>query len=139
MSEIKELLAVLDLPEEEQVEFFYIKGYRHLVDTFPAGGLRIKYDEDNKIISVKHSQSKLRFDRRALADLAFRMRDEICKDSLTCDNYQKALRIIYRSFCKSQEGTSKQNMIPYTLWLESFIVPMERIIAALLAKQKEKA
>jgi len=68
----QELLSVLDMSEEEQVEFFYIKGYRQLVDTFAAGGLRIKYNENNEIISVKHSQSKLRFDRRALADLAFR-------------------------------------------------------------------
>ena len=69
----QELLAVLDMSEEEQVEFFYIKGYRQLVDTFPAGGLRIKYNDSNEIISVKHSQSKLRFDRKALADLAFRL------------------------------------------------------------------
>jgi len=73
----EELLKVLDMSEEEQVEFFYIKGYRQLVDTFPAGGLKIKYNEKKEIISVKHSQSELRFDRRALADLAFRLRDEV--------------------------------------------------------------
>ena len=72
----EKILAVLDMSEEEQVEFFYIKGYRQLVDTFPAGGLKVKYDKENNIISVKHSQSKLRFDRRALADLAFSKRNE---------------------------------------------------------------
>lgn len=69
----------------------------------------------------------------SLADLAFRLRDEVCKDSLSCDNYHNALRIVYQSFRKSQEGTVRQNMVTYTLWLESLITPIERIIAALIA------
>ena len=71
----------------------------------------------------------------SLADLAFRLRDEVCKDSLGCDNCRKALHIVWQVFRKSQEGTIRQNMVYYELWLESFITAEERVVAALIARR----
>ncbi len=126
----EELLKVFDMSEEEQVEFFYIKGYRQLVDTFPAGGLRIKYNKKKEIISVKHSQSKLRFDERALADLAFRLRDEAVKSNLA--DFHEA---IYDIMMKV-EGHANWST---AFWGECTAKPIHWIIASLIAKDKDNA
>ena len=136
----QELLAVLDMSEDEQVEFFYIKGYRQLVDTFPAGGLRIKFDDNNEIISVKHSQSKLRFDRKALADLAFRFRNEM--ETGQWPQLAEAYEIVRQHWCKvswalrKRQGYNKKHISSSFFWL-FHSKPIHWIIAALIAKGKK--
>lgn len=135
-----ELLLVLDMSEEEQVEFFYIKGYRQLVDTFPAGGLRIKYNENKEIISVKHSQSKLRLDERALADLAFRLRDEakeikeIKDDVILSLPWLRACYLIVNGKLDSSANVNGGEEAEYEILKRN---PIDIIIAALIAKDKE--
>ena len=114
-------LKVLAMSEEEQFKWLCDKGI--------TDGSLARSQITHKIVT--------RWIRIEFADLAFRLRDEVCKDSLGCDNYRKALHLVYQSFCKSQRGTIRQNLIPYELWLESFIVAIERIIAALIAKESQ--
>ena len=130
-----QLLKVLDMSEEEQVEFFYIKGYRQLVDTFPAGGLRIKYNKNNEIISVKHSQSKLRFDRLTLADLAFRLRDEV-KDLTHKDPEWGDINSLYKAQKSIYEKiTGEIAFVPQLAeWWVMEAKPIHWIISALIAK-----
>jgi len=111
--EIKELLAVLDMTKEEQCNWVD-KHCEQEGWTAPISGDFVPTE--------------------SLADLAFRKRNEVCKDTLACVNYHKALYIVYRSFCKAQEGTINQNMVYYELWLESFITAIERVVAALIAE-----
>lgn len=101
----EELLAVLDMSEEEQMNWVW-----------SCFGIARK---------------------DALADLAFRLRDEVCKDFL-CENYVKALYVVYRRFCKSQEGTLRQNMVPYDHWLVCFVTAIDRIVAARIAKKEKE-
>lgn len=131
-----DLLKVLDMSEEEQVEFFYIKGYRQLVDTFPVGGLRIKCNDSNEIISVKHSQSKLRFDKRALADLAFRLRDEVIVEQGTMAWFN-ALFDLNEYVGGSKKYTTPSMPFDEDRWLCYYGKPIHWIIAALIAKDKE--
>lgn len=72
----------------------------------------------------------------SLPDLAFRLRDEVCKNSIGCDNYHKALYYVYRAFCKSQKGTVQQNLDYYRLWLEGLIEPTEMIVATLIVQEQ---
>lgn len=120
----QELLAVLDMSEDEQYDWVY--NWRKQDDI----------QVELKDCTFIHYASK-EFRRMALSDLAFRLRNEVCKDSLSCDNYRKSLHLVYRDFRKSQRGTIRQNLIPYELWLESFVTSIERITAALIAKEKE--
>lgn len=136
----KELLSVLDMSEPEQVEFFYIKGYRQLVDTFPAGGLRIKYNDNKEIVSVKHSQSELRFDQRALADLAFRLRNELEMEQWPA--LAKAYECVRNKWCndtwqqRHSIGLNKKHISSSLFWL-FHAKPIHFIVAALIAKESK--
>ena len=64
------------------------------------------------------------------ADLAFRLRDEACK--VSCENYYKALEAVYNHRIKDKQCCSFYAFQTYR------IRPIDMIIAALMAKEKEK-
>lgn len=76
------------------------------------------------------------FEKAELADLAFRLSP--AKNIQERCAYHRALRSVYQSFRKKQEGTALQNMVSYETWLESFITPIEKVVAALIARELEK-
>jgi len=72
----------------------------------------------------------------SLADLAFRLRDEVCSDPNGIDKYKRALHLIYRRWLDKQNGKARL-IVTFTIWLIAFADPINEIIAALIAKEKE--
>ncbi len=64
----------------------------------------------------------------SMSTAAFRLRDEVCVDHLGCDAYHRALKKV---FYYRRRGTP----LNYEAWLENLIEPIDRIIAALIAKE----
>lgn len=80
MTKTEELLAVLDLPEDEQVRFLYLHGYEAAKISGP-GTLTFTEDDTGKVVAVfRDDGSPLEFDRLVLADLAFRLREEVVSE-----------------------------------------------------------
>ena len=68
----------------------------------------------------------------SLADLAFRLRDEV-----DFNLYLEALEVVYHLWQKrgTVETQMENNLITFTCWLAVYIAPIDRIIAALIAKE----
>ncbi len=111
----KELLAVLEISEDEQYEW-YCENWS-------------KYN----MPYLRYFRVK-RYRKMAFADLAFRLRDEAVDFNL----YLEALEIVYHLWQKrgSVEEQMENNLITFTCWLAVYITAIDRIIAALIAKNK---
>jgi len=72
----------------------------------------------------------------SLADLAFRLRDEVCSDPNGIDKYKQALHLIYRTWLDKQSDKARL-IVTFNIWLIAFADPIDEIIAALIAKEKE--
>ena len=66
----------------------------------------------------------------SLADLAFRLRDEVLKEHSGCERYHEAIEDIYKYREIRKQGTSLYAWTAYQL------KPIDMIIAALIAKQE---
>ena len=100
----EKILSVLDFSEEEQMKW--------IAETFvPKYGYRIN-----------------------LADLAFRLRDEV-----DFNIYLEELEVVYHLWQKrgTIDEQMENNLITFTCWLAVYITPIDRIIAALLAKESK--
>ena len=64
-----------------------------------------------------------------LADLAFRLRDEVCVDEEGIEAYCDALKTVYKIKYVSE-------LISYEYWLETMIEAIDWIAAALQAKEQ---
>ena len=120
----QELLAVLDMSEDEQIDFLYEK---ELIDQ----------SEYNAIISSCTEEQKEYYINRILADLAFRKRDEVCSDPDGIDKYKRVLHLIYRNWLDKQSEIA-QSIVTFSVWLIAFKEPIDMIIAALIAKGKNE-
>lgn len=105
MSE-KDLLADLDISEDEQCK--WLTKYYHDTQAFPHD------------VIVHHTD---------LADLAFRLRDEVCK--VSCENYYAGLEAVYNYKIKDKQCCSLYAFQTYQ------IKPIDMIIAALIAKDSK--
>jgi len=72
--------------------------------------------------------------RTSLAELAFRLRGEVCRAGRGIDNYNKALYQVYNIW-ETKQNKNAQTIITYTAWLVAFIEPIYMIAAALAAKE----
>ena len=107
---VKELLAVLDLPEEEQIRF---------LDKYPNRSI-----ENEKVLV--HGEWRLL--KTCLPTLAFRLRDEVVK---TCHyKYDAAIIQVY--------SVSKKSAESFHWWWIRHSQPIHFIIAALIAKELAK-
>ena len=77
-----------------------------------------------------------RMGNESLPDLAFRLRDEVCKESYGIDNYRNALIEVYSEWDKKQ-NLHAQTVVTFMAWLVAFIEPIDRIIAALITKENQ--
>ena len=111
---MNDLLKVLDMSEDEQWEWEWLiehqKIYKYELANYP----------DNK--------------RMALADLAFRLRDEV-----DFNIYLEELEVVYHLWQKrgTIDEQMENNLITFTCWLAVYITPIDRIIAALKAKEQK--
>lgn len=106
---IKELLAVLDLPEDEQFLWVYEHITYEKYECHQCGG------QDTSA--------------ETLADLAFRLRDEVCK--VSCEDYYSGLEAVYN------HRHAKKYISFYAFWTYQS-KPIDMIIAALIAKELNK-
>jgi hypothetical protein len=119
---MNDLLKVLDMSEDEQWDFFVShQGIQELCE----------HQLDN------NCQKK--FKRRVLADLAFRLRDEVIEQNLTM--WQRAMDIV---FLKTNEEHWKEEhqftrWSAVIFWFSHKAKPIHWIIAALIAKGKANA
>ncbi len=67
----------------------------------------------------------------SLADLAFRLRDEVCKTESGCERYYAALEDIYKHRKIQKQCQS------FNAWMTYRIAPIDMIIAALIAKGEQ--
>ncbi len=107
---IKELLNVLDLPEEEQITWFY---RRH----------------DPKLHTIVWIAPKARFKDGMLADLAFRLRDEIVNAN------SKAFHDAIYKVMRKVKGNGNWAT---AYWGECSAKPIHWILASLIAKENLK-
>lgn len=115
----EELLKVLDLGSQEaQIKALYRLSYEYFV--FRKCG---------------RDGGKYECREGSLADLAFRLRDEV-----DFNLYVEACQEVYRHWLKHGTILDRQEntLITYTCWLVVYITPIDRIIAALIAKGKEQ-
>ena len=70
----------------------------------------------------------------SFADLAFRWRDEV-----DFNIYLEELEVIYHLWQKrgTIDEQMENNLITFTCWLAIYITPIDRIIAALIAKENK--
>lgn len=122
----KDLLAVLDMSEAEQVKFLYINGHRQVLKTFSPGRLNVKYGENHEIIDIWNSQGELSFDLPALADLAFRLTIQTTINT----RYLEACKLIYKKVFHTGIFTQRDMW----LWFATRAPSIAKIIAALIAK-----
>jgi len=101
-----ELLAVLDMSEDEQKQA--------ILDLL---------DEETMEWFVDYDMH--------LADLAFRLRDEVCKEINGCEKYHNGLEAIYVHKCIKKQCRS------FYAWLTYQLEKIDMVIAALIAKDKE--
>jgi len=101
-----DLLKVLDMSEKEQRKWLLVNSFKE------------------------------RMPHESLADLAFRLRDEVCSDPNGIDKYKQALHLIYRTWLDKQSDKARL-IVTFTIWLIAFADPIDEIIAALIAKDKE--
>jgi len=101
MSKIDELLAVLDMPEDEQIIWCAKNAGYDLLDS-------------------------------TLADLAFRLRDEVKKQGLNLQYYNAAQWVMYKATGSHNHGDYKDK------WFSYNAQPIHWIIAALIAKELAK-
>lgn len=106
---MKELLKVLDMTGDEQVKWLLGKG---LLRHHPTSGKWVE----------------------SLADLAIRLRDEVCKNDRTAYKYYCALKDCF-GYRRESLGLSS---LSFNLWLYKYIKPIDMIIAALIAKEQEQ-
>lgn len=139
--EIEKLLAVLDMTEEEQVRWFYLNGFEkeNLGD---CGGKSFTTTTNlaGKIISIKSNDPRgLRFDRPRLADLAFRMRDEVEKD---CRPYwfwgSNSMKFVWEKCCDGELPPAHEGYCIAYRWFFHSAQPIHWIIAAEIAKAGSK-
>ena len=102
----EDLLAVLDMSEEEQRKWVHFTLYDYY-----------RGYTDSPLIQTEH----------ILADLAFRLRDEMCKEIGGCEKYYAGLEAIYK-----YRGIKKQCQSFYA-FLTYRLQPIDMIIAALIA------
>lgn len=115
----KELLAVLDMTEDEQIDFLFDRGH---------------IDNDDYEHMAGNEPSKWRADirHRVLADLAFRLRDEVVGHTPYSNRYfyNEAFDMVYkRAEENREEGTDKAN------WALDFARPIHWVVASLIAKE----
>lgn len=137
MSKTKELLKVLDLPKKELDE------NRAILQ--PQYEALYKYQKENEYFGLPHPDCTLGGDRTQmfLADLAFRLRDEILVNAHPQNpqpyrNYKVGLQAVWD---KEFGGEHKQCFKPMELyqWFCWRAKPIHWIIAALIAKEKPDA
>lgn len=125
MSKIDELLAVLDLPEEEQSVWLFDRFATSFMKKMQEVGDRLKWEENEWRSTKQDAMSN------QVADLAFRLRDEIGEgrmfDDLNCEEAVYKYRV-------------KENYRPemFTSWWICHSKPIHWIIAALIAKELAK-
>lgn len=117
---IKELLAVLDLPEEEQWDWLYSHREEY----------GFELDWINRAVPSAYKQVMLATIRRSLADLAFKLRDEAVKE-----NWGSWVYCVDTVFAyvkpKGYEGKDTNSLV----WLATEGKPIHIIIAVLIAKE----
>lgn len=105
----EELLKVLDMSEDEQHKWVdnncELEGYKSIGSGFVP--------------------------TESLADLAFRLRDEACKEINGCEKYHNGLEAIYIHRCKKKQCQS------FYAWLTYQLKPIDMIIATLTAKKSK--
>ena len=109
MTEQEKILAVLDMSEEEQKSWCWFN-----------------IENEQYYTSRKRDIN--------LADLAFRLRDEV-----DFNIYLEELEVVYHLWQKrgTIDEQMENNLITFTCWLAIYITPIDRIIAALLAKESK--
>jgi len=126
MTKTEKLLAVLDLPNKPQDEMAEMYNWTP-VDVWICQNILTGGDE-----TIAYQKGYL-----SRADLAFRLRDEIVKADLAnetdcwCEaSYEVFLYVIGEENEKDEVGLDT--------WFSMYAKPIHWIIAALIAKQKEK-
>ena len=100
----------------------------------------LNMSEDEQLLWVAREVLGDPFDPKAgsrvihLADLAFRLRDEV-----DFNIYLEELEVIYHLWQKrgTIDEQMENNLITFTCWLAVYITPIDRIIAALKAKEQK--
>ncbi len=116
-----DLLKVLDMSEDEQITWFY----------------RRPEPELHNIVLVS---PKARFKEYRLADLAFRLRDEV-RDKTELAN---AKEVVWGEWCRitweqrKANGETKKHVRIHKFWLERS-EPIHWIIAAIVAKGEQES
>lgn len=112
---MSELLKVLDMTEKEKITWFYRRPEPELHNIVWV------YPED-------------KFKDGMLADLAFRLQDEAARKYPVA--YQKALSQVWKYYC-DKLGYNTPLTCTYRNWIDMWVRPTDRIIAALTAKENE--
>lgn len=113
---VNELLAILDMPEDNQKMCLALDG----------------------ILKTAGDEKGAAYLTESLAETAFRMRDEVCGEVVHMFdrlNYEMALRQVYTRVGIKSEGSE------FLIWLSCEAKPIHWIIAALIAevrKEEEK-
>lgn len=121
MTKIDELLAVLDMPEREQCKYFYDKIDSRCVDVenivlIEGEGMCLEF------------AGEVKFNKKEMADLAFRLRDETDKHE-----WETGLFEIYEYLASKQP--KKKMLYAFGFWKSAFAQPIHWIIASLIAKE----
>ncbi len=106
---MNDLLKVLDMSEDEQITWFYRRHEKELHD-------------------IVWISPVAKFKQYRLANLAFRLRDEVRREK---GNYDHAVYIVYNY----EKQKRKYENVFY--WMAYIAKPIHWVIASLIAKEKE--